>query len=190
MSYWWKRLQHLQMSKKFKTFAWHVCHNSLPIRQKLSHKIVIVDDKCPVCAQEIEDINHALLTCLSLELMWYNGVLDFDNLRDTSEPKDLLNNTQWIKRSEELEKIFIIAQSLWKQRNKKVFDNVLTHPDLDIDQTLSLLANFKTKQAYKAKKKLSQINIPWQTPPIGTLKLNVDGAIFVDQQCIGIRCVL
>lgn len=73
-----------------------------------------------------------------------------------------------------LEKIMMIAWSMQKRRNKKVFENDLFHPREDVDRALSLLKDFESKNGNLPMMKSSLNSIAWKAPLVVHLKLNVD----------------
>lgn len=91
-------------------------------------------------------------------------------LRDSMNPINKLKQT---KDENVLEKILLIAWSLWSGRNKKVFENKLTHPQLEADPALSLMEDFKKKVVSQSQAKPSRSNLAWQC----SLE---DGTIFDD----------
>lgn len=93
-----------------------------------------MDDQCPVCSKEIEDLNHALFTCSLLEEAWSGSIPNFEMCMHFSELMDLIKRLQLIEAIEVLEKIIMVAWSLWKRRNKKVFENELSHFGEDTDR--------------------------------------------------------
>ncbi|RYQ92087.1 hypothetical protein Ahy_B09g098226 [Arachis hypogaea] len=59
----WQEVWNLKAPKKIRTFLWRASHNILPIFGNLFHKIITNTPMCPICLQEPETTEHALLLC-------------------------------------------------------------------------------------------------------------------------------
>ncbi|XP_071686909.1 uncharacterized protein [Rutidosis leptorrhynchoides] len=73
--------------QKIGIFMWRVQKNRLPVRIELDNKGIDLNSVlCPVCNDDIESINHALVACKSAASMWEKVRLwwGFDNLPITS----------------------------------------------------------------------------------------------------------
>ncbi|XP_041001600.1 uncharacterized protein LOC121247296 [Juglans microcarpa x Juglans regia] len=88
----------------------------------------------------------------------------------------------------EIEKLFLMAWDMWYRRNQKLYkDNVLS-PEQVVDHALSL--NQEHKTAAEEQKKGMKARCCWLPPPTAVLKLNIDGALFLDQCRSGVGMVL
>jgi hypothetical protein len=66
----WKRLQGKHLLPLARNLLWQVSHNILPIRSFLKHRHVISEDKCAVCGQEEENLEHRFLDCPINKQTW------------------------------------------------------------------------------------------------------------------------
>lgn len=77
-------------------------------------------------------------------------------------------------------KFLTVAWCFWFRRNKWTQDKELRHPSVAMEHSLAILDLFQEM------KRGDHVNRPkdetWHRPMVNYLKLNVDGALFVDQR--------
>ena len=66
----WKGIWQLQVPPKIKNFLWRACRNALPTKQALMKRKIIADPICERCLSAVEETEHALWSCLKLEVVW------------------------------------------------------------------------------------------------------------------------
>ena len=66
----WKRLWLLNLLAKIKVFAWRACVNGLPTMEAIFSRGISQSMACPVCGNDAETIDHALLRCDFSSLVW------------------------------------------------------------------------------------------------------------------------
>ncbi|XP_010480487.1 PREDICTED: uncharacterized protein LOC104759235 [Camelina sativa] len=124
----------LDVPPKIQHFFWQVASGSLPVLERLVHRGVRCDPLCKRCESAPETINHALFECPRSRDVWalssvssvpdgfpYGSIyanLDFIFWRATSQSgdPDIASRLPWI------------LWSLWKDRNKKVFQGLAAEP--------------------------------------------------------------
>lgn len=67
----WKIIWQLNVSQKIKVFLWKAMHNILPVRDNLVRRRVVNSGRCPLCEQENETVEHALLFCPWTRPVWF-----------------------------------------------------------------------------------------------------------------------
>ena len=65
----WKRIWQLNIPEKIRIFAWRLCM-SLPTMANLNRRGIQVDVLCPICKNEEEGVEHAILSCELVEAVW------------------------------------------------------------------------------------------------------------------------
>ncbi|XP_042950059.1 uncharacterized protein LOC122282170 [Carya illinoinensis] len=108
----------------------------------------------------------------------------FQGLLNTDVQKDVI----WIAmevmekgRLGDLEKVFFIAWGMWYRTNQQIFEHKTIQPNMAIDKTLSIATEYK---------EVRDVRHPRKTQCSCALKLNVDGAIFEDQEKVGVAMLL
>lgn len=97
----------------------------------------------------------------------------------------------WVKSHEnfnDFEAFFVIASSIWRQRNKRIFEGSIKDPKTIIESALvnqKLYSNCLSTITCN----LSKVDC-WKPPNPSYLKLKTNGAIFVDLQDAGIGAIL
>ena len=69
----WKKLWKLDLPEKVKIFSWRACLNGLPTLVNMHLRGLCANTFCPVCDEEVECLNHCLITCdyaLSVWALW------------------------------------------------------------------------------------------------------------------------
>lgn len=69
------------------------------------------------------------------------------------------------------------------RKNKRIFEETITHPQDVALQAITVCFDYKDMQ--KLILPLKTLNKHWQPPEVDWMKLNVDGAIFLEQGKVG-----
>lgn len=84
----WSNLWNLELPPKVKNFAWRTLNNGIPVKAKLYHRKIVEDDKCPCCDEGSETIEHTLITCPTVQKLWYASPLRLEVSDYISSCKD------------------------------------------------------------------------------------------------------
>jgi hypothetical protein len=124
---------------KCKFFIWLVEHDLCWTADRLAKRGLDHPERCPLCDQEAECINHLLVGCVFAKQFWF-GLLKFMGLQGVCPMPDDLSFESWWRRSssrvaDPLKKGFnslliLGAWTIWKHRNRCVFDGC--SPNLDV----------------------------------------------------------
>jgi hypothetical protein len=116
---------------KCRFFIWLVEHNRYWTADKLAMRGLSHPERCPLCDQASETINHLLVVCVFAKQFWFE-FLRLANLEDLSPQQvDLSFETWWrnscsrvaVHLKNCLNSIVILGTwIIWKHRNKCVFD--------------------------------------------------------------------
>ncbi|KAI8550987.1 hypothetical protein RHMOL_Rhmol06G0149600 [Rhododendron molle] len=180
----WKWFWKLKMPEKFKTFLWTILHNSLPTNHLRNRRGIATSDLCPRCNTFSENISHLFRECIKAKELWryipsshlLRGDLDTPiqdwislNMK-SNRPAGYGNNIPW-------HILFITTLwQLWKDRNKKSFDNIEIPPYVSAKNIIAYAQEIV--DAFKSPLTNGCINTcltSWTNPPAGNFKLNTDG---------------
>ena len=125
----WKKMWHLKISAKVHIFAWRTCMNALPTMQNL--KLRGVNTACffPLCDKVPETLSHALLHYEHAKqnwACWQNYPMDL-----SLESQDILGialNLLDKGTTHDLELFFIVAWTVWWNRNQATHDDMGSPP--------------------------------------------------------------
>ncbi|XP_074327492.1 uncharacterized protein LOC141665405 [Apium graveolens] len=117
----WKKLWNAKVPLKVKHFIWRVVRNILPTKDQLLTRRVDVNDKCPVCNDEIEAVYHVLVTCSMAKQCW--NALGINTEENNSSNFDRWVNSLFQKcKIIELQEVFMVCWSLWNNRNEVIWN--------------------------------------------------------------------
>jgi hypothetical protein len=132
-----KRIWQSWAPGKCKFFLWLAAHNKCWTADQLAKRGLSHPDKCPLCDQEEETINHMLLSCVFARQIWY-GILQGLHLQVLAPQMEDSSFEDWWQRvSSKVDRlvkeglnsiIILVAWTLWNHRNHCVFDGL--HPNL------------------------------------------------------------
>lgn len=125
----WNTLWKLNIKHKIKIFIWKCLTGALPVRAAIYRKTGLGDPVCRICGEEQETVEHLLLKCQHTQEVWKVAPLQWDGAVD--QQGDF--KRWWVRISEArerpkgMEHIGLTANILWqvwKDRNKKEFENI------------------------------------------------------------------
>ncbi|GJN36468.1 hypothetical protein PR202_gb25373 [Eleusine coracana subsp. coracana] len=118
---------------KCRFFLWLVAHDRCWTADRLAHRGLEHPEKCPLCDQEDETIDHILVSCVFARQFWFS-LLRQVGLQQLSPLPDNKCFMEWWKMASEaaggltsrgLNTLIILgAWILWNHRNRCVFDGV------------------------------------------------------------------
>ncbi|KAK9989660.1 hypothetical protein SO802_029899 [Lithocarpus litseifolius] len=130
---------------------------------------------------------HVMWACKDLDVVWEDSN-QWGFRRSTSflSFKELLS---WILKNHQQPGLFAITGwAIWNQRNQVRTHQPSCSPHLIAASAKDQLAEFSSVQpAHNAPPRMQ---VRWQPPPQGTIKINFDGATSAKDQALGIGVVL
>jgi hypothetical protein len=129
----WERIWKSWAPGKCKFFMWLVAHNKCWTIDRLAKKGLPHPDRCQLCDQEEETLDHILIACIFSRQAWFQVLQRFGLQTLAPEPDDHSFESWWdrvYRRVLDQAKkglnsiIILVAWSLWNHRNRCVFDGV------------------------------------------------------------------
>lgn len=118
---------------KVKIFVWLACWKRCWTSHRLACRGLPHPDKCPLCDQQEEDIDHLLISYVFVREVWHQ-VLSWVRLQEvTPTPQEQSFQLWWRRVERRLIKehrkgfntlVMLVAWETWKHSNKCVFDGV------------------------------------------------------------------
>ncbi|TVU46560.1 hypothetical protein EJB05_06101 [Eragrostis curvula] len=133
----WKIIWKTWAPDKCRFFLWLAAHNRCWTAERLARRNLPHSERCPLCDQDDETIDHLLAGCV-FERQFWHIILQRIGLASLSpQPSDIIFEEWWSKVSgsvshttrKGLNTVIILgAWTLWRHRNECVFDG--TPPNL------------------------------------------------------------
>jgi hypothetical protein len=120
---------------KCQFFLWLAAHKRCWTVDRLAHRGLPHQDKCPLCDQEDENIDHLLVSCVFSRQVWYYMLRQVGLHSLAPQPIDLVFDDWWEKATtatsgmskKGLNSLIILgALAIWNHHNRCVFDHA--HP--------------------------------------------------------------
>lgn len=93
----------------------------MPTKDCLRSKRVEVDSMCPVCNMAEQSNFHVLVTCPVAAQCWHKIGYRYD-VRDSTNMEDWVAEVLQHSRKNVINKIFMVAWAIWKNRNDIVWN--------------------------------------------------------------------
>ena len=110
----WNTIWSIQVPPKARHFLWRACHESLPTRSNLHHRLILDDPRCANCTNRVENALHALWQCKTIQTVWQN-IPWGRKLREISylDFMDLMHWCTLILSTTELQLFTMVNWSIW-----------------------------------------------------------------------------
>ncbi|GKA19943.1 RNA-directed DNA polymerase, eukaryota, reverse transcriptase zinc-binding domain protein [Tanacetum coccineum] len=114
--------------RKVNIFIWRVFNDKIPHFSNLDkHGIDVHSLLCPLCDQEVEDINHVLLSCSKVKILWFKCFDWWDlaipssvqSAKDLSAPLPNNFGNKWVVQAFHGVRL-VTLWAIWRWRNRVV----------------------------------------------------------------------
>lgn len=189
----WRRLWNLKIPPKVKNFLWRASNGFLPTKTALCMKHVPISLLCPTCVASEESTLHCLVKCGFAEAC--RRETGFSSVADGSvsfagwlgAAMTQFNNTM-------VSRLVMLVWLVWKARNSVVWNNTYLHVDEVVRTAQFTLDQWVEAQSRNFDPSIAVIYAMdgkelWTTPERNIIKINVDTALFNDENSYGYGCV-
>ncbi|KAA3488137.1 reverse transcriptase [Gossypium australe] len=172
----YKALWSLNISEKTKIHNWRLFNNLLPHFSNLARRLLSVDTVCLLCKVELEDANHLLWSCGTLQGIWSYFQVKIPDFEDSTCCKMRLAKTFSTADEQQKRIIAISSWSLWYRRNKLIHGGI----KFSLEEVLGFIWGF-VQELDKNKENLHSHVRPmkkdlWRPPDEGVIKINFDAS--------------
>uniref|UniRef100_A0A803QE18 Reverse transcriptase n=1 Tax=Cannabis sativa TaxID=3483 RepID=A0A803QE18_CANSA len=185
----WKNFWQLKVPPKVLHFGWRAISGSLPTRTQFQTKHVNVNNLCPVCNNAEESIFHILVSCSFALSCWHIYVISIKPVSNEDFKDWFVDVTGSLKATCSTE-VLMVAWQIWNARNDVLWKgrvksaaNVVLEARSYINQWLCAQKNRMEPILVHADQGWGSEH--WTKPDMDTVKINVDGAIFVASNSFG-----
>ncbi|XP_019179038.1 PREDICTED: uncharacterized protein LOC109174248 [Ipomoea nil] len=177
----WKKLWALPIPPTVKNFLWRCARDILPVRENLRRKRVWIGGGCPMCNHEAETAQHLFCECVFASTVW--------EAVDVLQGRQLLSfMDHTIGNSPTLTavKLAAVFWTIWKCRNDVVWNAkvVSTLEAINRARQSQVIWASAYSKAPRATRVAENAGV-WVPPADGTLKCNIDAAIFAEGASFG-----
>jgi ribonuclease HI len=178
-----------------KITAWRFAHDCLPSGHQLQVRHIPADGACFFCGRH-ERIEHTILFCQFAREVW-EAVSSEHHLN--LGRKFFTSSRSWtldfLERASEMEATVMITTMwhIWDARNRVREGESLMHPKSVAEKCLAyiqMIATHLFKPASNQRRETNKSVLKWSPPPVGTVSINVDAAIFASSRQMGSGVVI
>lgn len=188
----WRMVWKAEVHGRHKLFLWKVLHKALPTLDKLARVTPLVNDRCYLCHNDHEDVDHLFMECPVSKLLWWNSPWQiklerFSHIGLTQWILQILGNNHNLPIPDD-EQVFLkhflctVLELTWASRNKCWKDGIPPDPHTLSQQVNSTARRYWLTVHHCRKESLASRThhqpVPWHPPPRGEFKLNFDAAFF------------
>ncbi|XP_048493210.1 uncharacterized protein LOC125493745 [Beta vulgaris subsp. vulgaris] len=187
----WVNLWSMDLSPKTHHFMWRICTRSLHARAALKHRHVVDNDACLWCPGLEEMMEHAIFSCPRIRHLWKD--CGCEQMWENCSGDDILGMVEkWATLDGKMvQRGYILAWNLWFERNKFVFENVVTPVEIVVQRVYKQAEEYNTysKLNYSGSMKSQPPSAKkWVAPSPGIIKINSDASL-CDDGWVGLSAV-
>ncbi|KAL5566455.1 hypothetical protein UlMin_029619 [Ulmus minor] len=174
---WWQRFWRLRIPSKIRMFLWKAFHNWIPSSVNLAKHGVPTQARCLICNETDDTTLHALWGCKIMGPLKVlcDSFISF-KLPPQCDFKEFLLTANDCLSLENLEFLCVLLWRIWFRRNKWIHERTWLDDDSCYSWARQHLDDFLDANFRKEALPKKRVNIPWQAPPLGWVKINSDAA--------------
>ncbi len=155
------------------------------------------DNICPCCRREVETTLHVIWNCPAAQDVWGGGSILFQKSYFMGD-----NFMQFMEYSmdrfskEDVGLLATIARRIWLRRNKFIFENLFTPPQVVYKEASDAYSDYcRVHLQEEHGGHIREVTEPhvaltdWQPPPNGIIKVNWDASLNMKDRYVGIGIV-
>lgn len=190
----WGKIWRLNIPHKLKIFLWRFCRNTIPVRNRLRHKGIVVPILCSMCGIDVEHMAHIFFDCEFSKHCWSSVGIEVD-IEGLEFASDWLLEKLSTEPQDRLILIVTVLWSIWFARNKKVWEGVSLAPKVAVELSSKHVTEWRQVWKKKNSKERAansgvQSRVRWRPPEPGCLKINVDASIRENEDHYSIGMVM
>jgi ribonuclease HI len=188
----WNLLWSIKAPPKVKHFLWRICRNCIPTRVRLRTKGVDCPTVCALCNVEEEDSKHVFFNCPSSQNVWSMSVFSqvvSNAANGDNDVKTVIFNILQQLSKKDAALLACILWSTWKQRNNKIWNNIIDAQSFVFSRVVSMLQDWRAvRGAATTSGTTSQAEVQqmWRKPMAGRVKCNIDASFPNNSDRVGI----
>jgi hypothetical protein len=144
-TWWWRGLWKIKCPQKEKIFMWCVLNKKSPTWDNMRKRSIEGPGWCALCKEENENNTHLFIHCPFTKQVWQDLSLLL-NQRLTWEGPSVETTWQHWTHQKPLRNVkalpFIICWGIWLARNKEIFQDKPSLPELTAAKGLAILSHF------------------------------------------------
>ncbi|XP_062028922.1 uncharacterized protein LOC133744912 [Rosa rugosa] len=173
----WKCIWEAKVPGKVKVHTWKVCQAILPTLSQLRGRRVPLVGGCYFCNEEDESIFHITVDCpfvrdLIQLVRSFTAILTHSSSNSIA---DWLQSCYSSLSSEDFAFLLVLLWAVWKERNKRVWNNKFQSLSQVHFQAVTLFQSLKLALSTRTVRVGRRPRL-WSPPPSGWFKVNMDGA--------------
>ncbi|KAM6569605.1 hypothetical protein CsatB_017590 [Cannabis sativa] len=188
----YKQLWKIDIPPKVQHFLWRATSGCLPTRVQLNTRHVNVDNMCPFCHQAPETICHVLLNCAFNRACWNVSSVDLGDVPVQDFGGWFFNLTS-CNTTEVVREVAMVGWKIWAVRNDLVWNEKTCSAIEVVRSARVVLDQWKNAQSQKMGALLiddiNNVSERWRKPFLNMVKINVDSAIFQEENKFGFGLV-
>jgi len=118
---------------KCKNLVPRACKNIIPVRENLQRKMPNIDPICPCCKKVEKTIEHIFLESKEVMRVWFANRMSIHLLDHIPSFNQWLASCFDMKDMMSLQQVFRMFLSIWRRRNKQIFEERKTPLSLVIN---------------------------------------------------------
>ncbi|KAL8489170.1 hypothetical protein ACS0TY_025170 [Phlomoides rotata] len=189
----WNRLWGLKVPPRVKACLWRICKGFVLSKPELFRRHLLEERSCTHCAADIETSWHIFMNCQFARDCWLCSTVavDVENVayEAVSTTDFMLRALEQLDGAKAVEFAMIIWR-MWNDRNNRVWAGGLTVPRVAVSLARKYHSDWvESRGLLVPSQRLRPVCGAWHRPPMGYLKLNVDGAFYTDTREMGFGLV-
>ncbi|WJX93691.1 hypothetical protein P8452_75185 [Trifolium repens] len=188
----WNLVWNIKAPPKVKNLIWRICRRCLSTRVRLRDKGVDCVQVCALCNIDNEDSEHVFFKCPSSQNVWnMAGFLQVvtNAINNSTNIQSIMFQILQQLSKDDTAVFACTLWSIWKQRNNKIWNNVIDAQNFVFSRAVNMLQEWKAVRDIASKPDSATkatVVRAWCKPMTGRVKCNIDASFPTNSNKVGI----